>query len=196
VRRREAFEHDPAGFCARWDKDAEKIRKKVLAARKRLHDTPIPDGMRQSAAQLCMALGTDGLRGDMTLMRAARACAALQGDAEVTRAHLRQVAAPALRHRLRRHVLDDTGSTARVERAVAELQQEAVHALRPPEPRSRRIQLWGGLIFWVTTLYCGYMSYILVKAARHALPSMRNPELWNEERMRQRNVRQRRMQAG
>jgi magnesium chelatase subunit I len=121
VRRREVFEHDPAGFCARWDKEAEKIRKKVLAARKRLHDTPIPDSVRQSAAQLCMALGTDGLRGDMTLMRAARACAALQGDAEVTRAHLRQVAAPALRHRLRRHVLDDTGSTARVERAVAEL---------------------------------------------------------------------------
>jgi hypothetical protein len=26
-----------------------------------------------------------------------------------------------LRHRLRRHVLDDAGSTARVERAVAEL---------------------------------------------------------------------------
>ena len=53
-----------------------------------------------------------------------------------------------------------------------------------------------GCISVVTTLYCGYMSYILVKAARHALPSMRNPELWNEERMRQRNVRQRRMQAG
>jgi magnesium chelatase subunit I len=57
----------------------------------------------------------------MTLMRAARACAALQGDPEVTDAHLRQVAPAALRHRLRRHVLDDTGSTARVERALAEL---------------------------------------------------------------------------
>jgi magnesium chelatase subunit I len=53
VRRREAFEHDPAGFCARWDKEAEKIRKKVLAARKRLHDTPIPDGMRAKAPRNC-----------------------------------------------------------------------------------------------------------------------------------------------
>jgi len=121
VRRREEFERDPAAFCAHWDKPAEKIRKKVLAARKRLHDTAVPDSARQRASELCMALGTDGLRGDMTLMRAARACAALQGDPEVTDAHLRQVAPAALRHRLRRHVLDDTGSSARVERALAEL---------------------------------------------------------------------------
>jgi len=38
---------------------------------------------------------------------------------------------------------------------VAELEQRADVALRPPEKRSRRVQLWGGLIFWITTLYCG-----------------------------------------
>lgn len=121
VRRREDFERDPAGFCTLWDKPADTIRKRVLAARKRLHDTLIPDTARQRASELCMALGTDGLRGDMTLLRAARAYAALQGDAQVADAHLRQVAPSALRHRLRRHVLDDTGSSTRVERALAEL---------------------------------------------------------------------------
>jgi magnesium chelatase subunit I len=68
-----------------------------------------------------MALGTDGLRGDLTLIRAARALAALQGDAAVQDTHLRQVAPSALRHRLRRNPLDDAGSTVRVDRAVAEL---------------------------------------------------------------------------
>ena len=68
-----------------------------------------------------MALGTDGLRGELTLMRAARALAALDGDREVGDAHLQRIAAPALRHRLRRNPLDDAGSTERVERAVAEL---------------------------------------------------------------------------
>jgi magnesium chelatase subunit I len=67
-----------------------------------------------------MALGTDGLRGELTLMRAARALAALDGDGEVGDAHLR-ASPPALRHRLRRNPLDDAGSTVRVERAVAEL---------------------------------------------------------------------------
>jgi magnesium chelatase subunit I len=45
----------------------------------------------------------------------------LQGDAMVSDAHLKRVAPPALRHRLRRNPLDDAGSTVRVDRAVAEL---------------------------------------------------------------------------
>jgi magnesium chelatase subunit I len=75
----------------------------------------------ERAARLCIALGTDGLRGELTLMRAARALAALEGDAVVGDAHLRRIAPSALRHRLRRDPLDDTGSGARVERVVAEL---------------------------------------------------------------------------
>ena len=67
------------------------------------------------------ALGTDGLRGELTLIRAARALASLDGDAEVGDPHLRRVAPSALRHRLRRNPLDDAGSSVRVERAVAEL---------------------------------------------------------------------------
>jgi len=39
----------------------------------------------------------------------------------VGRVELLAVAPMALRHRLRRNVLDETGSTARIERAVAEL---------------------------------------------------------------------------
>jgi magnesium chelatase subunit I len=68
-----------------------------------------------------MKLGTDGLRGELTLMRAARALAAIDGVAAVGDAQLKRVAAPALRHRLRRNPLDDAGSTVRVDRAVAEL---------------------------------------------------------------------------
>ncbi|MGE0329346.1 MAG: magnesium chelatase ATPase subunit I [Ramlibacter sp.] len=121
VRRRDAFERDPAGFTAQWTREDERTRKRIVAGRNRLDRIDIPDAARERAAQLCMALGTDGLRGDLTLIRAARALAALQGDAAVSDAHLRRVAAPALRHRLRRNPLDDAGSTTRVERAVAEL---------------------------------------------------------------------------
>jgi magnesium chelatase subunit I len=54
-------------------------------------------------------------------MRAARAYAAYAGVGEVGIAELRRVALPALRHRLRRNVLDDTVSGTRVERAIAEV---------------------------------------------------------------------------
>jgi magnesium chelatase subunit I len=121
VRRRDAFEQDAEAFVARWKKEDERIRRRLLAARTRLAEVELPEAARERAAALCMALGTDGLRGDLTLMRAARALAAWDGDAAVGDAHLRRVAAPALRHRLRRNPLDNSGSSARVERAVAEL---------------------------------------------------------------------------
>jgi magnesium chelatase subunit I len=81
----------------------------------------VGDDILENAARLCIALGTDGLRGELTLMRAARALAALEGHETVGIGQLRRVAAPALRHRLRRNPLDDTGSGVRVERAVSEL---------------------------------------------------------------------------
>jgi magnesium chelatase subunit I len=68
-----------------------------------------------------MALGTDGLRGELTLMRAARAAASLEDSKSVHDEHLRRVAPSALRHRLRRNPLDESGSTTRVERAIAEI---------------------------------------------------------------------------
>ena len=81
----------------------------------------MPDAALERAARLCIGLGTDGLRGELTLMRAARALAALDGAPRSATPHLRRVAPSALRHRLRRNPLDEAGSTVRVERAVAEL---------------------------------------------------------------------------
>jgi magnesium chelatase subunit I len=121
VKRRDAFERDPAAFALQWKKEDDRVRRSIVAARKRLGAVDIPDSAREFAARLCMALGTDGLRGDLTLVRAARAYAALQGAAAVHESHLRHVAAPALRHRLRRNPLDDAGSGTRVERALQEL---------------------------------------------------------------------------
>jgi len=121
VKRRDAFERDPKAFTALWSKEDDKIRQQLLKARARLPKVTIPDSALERAARLCIALGTDGLRGELTLMRAARALAALDGVTEVGDAQLRRIAVPALRHRLRRNPLDDTGSGVRVERAVAEL---------------------------------------------------------------------------
>ena len=121
VRRRDAFEHDPEGYVAHWKKQDEKVRKKLSTARERLPDVKVPDAALERAATLCMSLGTDGLRGELTLIRAGRALAALDGADEVTDDQLKRVAPSALRHRLRRNPLDEVGSTVRVERAVTEM---------------------------------------------------------------------------
>jgi magnesium chelatase subunit I len=128
VRRRDAFERDPEGFSERWASKDAQVRRRIVAARKRLPDVEVPDSALEHAARICIALGTDGLRGELTLMRTARALASLTGDTEVTDAHLRAVAPSALRHRLRRNPLDEAGSGVRVERVLAEVFGEAATA--------------------------------------------------------------------
>ncbi|QMW21670.1 magnesium chelatase ATPase subunit I [Sandaracinobacteroides saxicola] len=121
VRRCDAFDRDPDAFMARFA-DAEAATLKALAkAKKALGKVVVPDAMLERATRLCMAVGADGLRGELTLMRAARAAAALEGKKAVGPAHLAAVAPSALRHRLRKNPLDDSGSTARIERALAAL---------------------------------------------------------------------------
>ena len=99
VRRRDAFERDRDAFTAHWKKEEDKVRRRILRARERLATIDVPDAALERAAQLCMALGTDGLRGELTLIRAARALASLEGDAAVGDRHLRTLAPTALRHR-------------------------------------------------------------------------------------------------
>jgi magnesium chelatase subunit I len=121
VKRRDAFERDPQAFIAHWRKDDARLQRRIVAARARLSQVQVSDTLIERGARLCMSLGTDGLRGELTLMRAARALAALDGDPEVTDVHLKRVAPSALRHRLRRNPLDDTGSSVRVQRALVEM---------------------------------------------------------------------------
>ncbi len=121
VRRRDAYDTDPAAFRRRWAGAEGKVRKRIEAARALLDEVDVPDGILRTTTELCLALETDGLRGELTVIRAARAAAALEGRDVVERQDLRTVAPSALRHRLRRDPLDDTGSSVRVERAVAEV---------------------------------------------------------------------------
>ena len=120
VRRRDAYERDPAAFHAAWVREEARLSRRIAAARRRLPAVEVPDAALERTAALCIALGTDGLRGELVLMRAARALAALDGDAVVDDRHLRRMATAALRHRLRRDPLDEAGSDVRVERMLAE----------------------------------------------------------------------------
>lgn len=121
VRRRDAFDRDPAAFHAAYAGAEDAARARIVAARDRLPDIDAPEETVAAAVRLCAALGSDGVRGELTLIRAARAAAALDGAATVDVSALRRVAPMALRHRLRRDPLDETGSSARVARAVDDI---------------------------------------------------------------------------
>jgi magnesium chelatase subunit I len=126
LRRCDAFERTPESFAETWRKAERKTLKQIARGRAALAGVVVPDDVLVLASRLCIAVGADGLRGELTLMRSARALAALDGADVVTARHLRTVAPMALRHRLRRNVLDETGSTVRIERALEELGEELV----------------------------------------------------------------------
>jgi magnesium chelatase subunit I len=121
IRRRDSYETDTAAFLAHWQAEDAAIRDAILAARAAKPDVITPEDILRDCATLCTALGADGLRGELTLMRSGRALAAYEGAAAITRDHLRRVAPIALSHRLRRDPLDEAGSVTRVIRLTEDV---------------------------------------------------------------------------
>lgn len=121
VKRRDAYDRDPENFHAEWEDDEKKLRQRIQAGRVKLKDMVVPDAVQERTAELCLALKTDGLRGQLTVIRAARALAAFEKQKTVELSHIKRMAIPALRHRLRRNPLEETGSAVRIERAILEV---------------------------------------------------------------------------
>ena len=119
IRRRDEYESDPAAYCRKWADSEAAIRARVIKARRLLRQVEISDLVLSRMSQLCMSLGIDGMRGELTLMRACRAAAALEGRSSVTWEDVSDISPMVLCHRLRRDPLDEAGSAPRIERAVA-----------------------------------------------------------------------------
>ncbi len=138
VRRRRAYDADPAAFAERWEKEQERLRRKLRAAQRRLPSVDLADAALQAAAHLCANLAIDGHRGELTLCRAAIALAALEGRECVAPAEIARVAPLALRHRLRKDPLESSGDDDRVLRAVAEVLNSGFE-LATPAPSAGRL---------------------------------------------------------
>lgn len=128
VRRRERFELDPAAFRREVEPEQARLRLRVAAARKRLPVVGMTDALLASVGRLCIELGVDGHRGELTVMRASKALAALEGRREVAFEDVRRVAVMALRHRLRRDAFEEIDAGTRVERALEKVTHARAHA--------------------------------------------------------------------
>ena len=101
IRRRLAFDCDPAGFVAEWEPTQHALRERCRQARERLAGIPLDDLALERISLRCFEAGVDGLRADLVWLRAARAHAAWRGDVAIDEADIEAVAEFALRHRRR-----------------------------------------------------------------------------------------------
>ncbi len=109
VRRRLAYEADPAGFAAGWGADTQRLARRIADARTRLPLVRLPDAVLRQICAVCGAFGVDGLRGDLVTARAAMALAAWHARDEVNAEDVRHAARLALPHRRRRDPFDAPG---------------------------------------------------------------------------------------
>ncbi|MFC8275394.1 putative cobaltochelatase [Streptomyces sp. NPDC057271] len=109
VRRRLAYDDDPAAFAARWAGEESALRERIVAARALLPDVVLGDAALLQIAATCAAFEVDGMRADIVMARTATALAAWAGRTEVTSEDVRQAALLALPHRRRRNPFDSPG---------------------------------------------------------------------------------------
>lgn len=109
VRRRLAYDDDPAGFAARWAGEEAAVRQRIVAARELLPSVRLGDGALRQIAATCAAFEVDGMRADIVMARTATALAAWAGRTEVLAEDVRQAALLALPHRRRRNPFDAPG---------------------------------------------------------------------------------------
>ncbi|MFH8898705.1 putative cobaltochelatase [Streptomyces coeruleorubidus] len=109
VRRRLAYDADPAGFAARWADEEAAVRARIVAARELLPSVRLGDGALRQIAATCAAFEVDGMRADIVMARTATALAAWAGRTDVLAEDVRQAALLALPHRRRRNPFDAPG---------------------------------------------------------------------------------------
>ncbi|MFI1521446.1 putative cobaltochelatase [Kitasatospora cineracea] len=124
VRRRLAYDADPAAFAARWDGPERELAERITAARELLPDVELSDLALRQITAVCAAFEVDGLRADIVMARTAVALAAWAGRTEVLEEDVRTAARLALPHRRRRNPFDAPGlDEEQLDRTLAEHRQ-------------------------------------------------------------------------
>ncbi|MEU8037615.1 VWA domain-containing protein [Streptosporangium sp. NPDC049078] len=109
VRRRLAFEADPAAFAAAWSDEDRALATRIAEARAGVAQVVLPEAALLKIATVCAGFEVDGLRADLVTAGAAIAHAAWQGRTSVTADDVREAARLALPHRRRRDPFDAPG---------------------------------------------------------------------------------------
>ena len=101
IRQRLSFDDHPATVLTAVQPQEQALREGIVAARKRLATLPITNAHLSVVTALSVEHHLDGIRGDLAIIKTARALAAWQAAAEIRDEHISRAAELALPHRTR-----------------------------------------------------------------------------------------------
>ena len=110
IRRRLAFEDDPAGFTRTWEEASHEMSERITRASDLVDQVVIDDETLMTVSRTCLDAHVDGHRADIMMVRAARTLAAWQGRTQISTDDLARAARLVLPHRMRRRPLESVGS--------------------------------------------------------------------------------------
>ncbi|KUG20831.1 chlI / chlD component of cobalt chelatase involved in b12 biosynthesis [hydrocarbon metagenome] len=108
IKRRLAFERDPAGFCQQYEIRQEEIRQRIERAKDLVVKIEPDENLLRTAVKISLVLGVDGHRSDLTLVKSAIAFAALEGRSSVEEKDIITAARLSLPHRMRKGPFEES----------------------------------------------------------------------------------------
>lgn len=126
IERNLAFEADPEGFRQEWLPKERELSERIARARELVDRVTYTRRDLLSIASLTTAMGVDGHRADLVILKAARAHAAFEGRTHITDRDIALAAELALPHRMRRDPLEQNEvSLTQLQERIRELQGAA-----------------------------------------------------------------------
>jgi len=142
--------------CRRgWEEKDDALRRRVEEARARLPGVDIPDRIVETVTEAVAELGVAGHRGDLAILKTARALAAWRGSADLSASDLGDAVRLSLPHRIPR-----TGVSGHKARRIERLLSKAFPGEMEPEeerpvvphPDTPHGLKWGGVVFRTPTV--------------------------------------------
>jgi magnesium chelatase subunit I len=116
------FEQDDGGFREKWEREDRALRDRLVAARAALPGVDVPETILESVVAVVSELGVAGHRGDITVLKAAKALAAIKGVPTPDEECLSDAFRLALPHRLKEDPFEESAAgRKRLEGVLARL---------------------------------------------------------------------------
>lgn len=109
VRRRIAFEADPAAYAVSWVEQQDALRSQLVTAQRLLPQVALGNELLDLISHLCCEFDVASLRADIVMHKASRALAALDARTRATPEDVRGAAELVLPHRRRRKPFEQPG---------------------------------------------------------------------------------------